>query len=54
MVESLVNESIIVNGTQVINDNMPIQPDKFIIVIAVLFVISLVVGFAFMIWAKMK
>lgn len=51
----LVNETdIIVNGTAVVNNNMPIKPETFIIIIGVFFLISLFIGIGFMIWAKFK
>lgn len=53
MVEILVNDTI-VNATQVINDNMPVQPEKFIIIVGIFFVLSLVIGIGAIIWTKMK
>ena len=46
----MINET---NTTAIIN-NMPIKPETFLIVIGVCFVISLVIGIGFLLWAKMK
>jgi hypothetical protein len=46
--------STIINGTQLIKDNMPVQPENIIIIIAVFFFLALVVGGGFWIWTKMN
>ena len=51
--EHMANSTLI-NGTQLIKDNMPVQPESIIIIIAVLFVLGLIIGVVTWIWLKLS
>lgn len=44
--------STIVNGTQIVKDNMSVQPETIITIIAVFFGIALIVGLGFWLYSK--
>jgi hypothetical protein len=46
--------STIINGTQLVKDNMPVQPENIILIIAVFFFIALFVGGGFWLWLKLS
>jgi hypothetical protein len=43
--------STIINGTQLVKDNMPVQPENIILIIGVFFGISMLVVFGFWLWS---
>ena len=49
----MVNQTVI-NGTQLIKENMPVQPENIITIIAVFFILFLLVGIGFWIWTKVN
>jgi len=48
----IMENSTIVNGTQIVKDNMPVQPETIIVIIGVFFGIALLVGIGFWLWSK--
>ena len=47
-----MENSTLISGTQLVKDNMPVQPETIIIVLAVFFVCALGLGIGFWLWSN--
>jgi len=46
-----MENSTVINGTQLIQDNMPVQPENIILIVGVIFGIAMLAFFGFWLWS---